>query len=131
MRNGQRCSSAKAYLVPADDRANLDIVTHAFVEKVLIRDKKSVEVKFKHGGSTHIVSARREVILSAGTINTSQLLMLSRIGPKKHLEDLQIPVKTDLRVGENLQDHQAVPVPFQIDPSIPSILQKGSEPPRS
>ncbi|KAG8175258.1 hypothetical protein JTE90_020791 [Oedothorax gibbosus] len=120
IRNSQRCSTGKAYLVPAENRTNLNIVVRAYAKKVLIEDGKAVGVQFDKDGGTFAVRARREVILSAGAVNSPKLLMLSGIGPRKHLEDLEIPVVVDLPVGDNAQDHVVVPVHFQIEPRRPS-----------
>ena len=71
-------------------------------------------VQFDRFGLTHTVHARKEIILSAGSINTAQLLMLSGIGPKDHLRSLGIPVISNLPVGRNLQDHIYTGVHFQV-----------------
>ncbi|CAL1262840.1 unnamed protein product [Larinioides sclopetarius] len=94
IRNGQRCSTAKAYLVPAENRTNLDIVGGAWARKVLFDGTKAVGVQFDYQNSTYEIKAHREVIMSAGTTNSAQLLMLSGIGPKDHLE--QFDVKSQL-----------------------------------
>lgn len=75
--------------------------------KILIdpQTKKTIGVEFVKKGKSRIVFAKKEVILSAGPINSPQLLMLSGIGPKDHLQNLRIPVIQDLPVGQNLQDH--------------------------
>ncbi|XP_071036468.1 L-sorbose 1-dehydrogenase-like [Parasteatoda tepidariorum] len=105
-RNGRRCSASKAFLVPAQDRPNLDIVTDALVTKILIdKNKNAYGVKFQKDGKDHEVHINKEVIVSGGSINSPQLLMLSGIGPRKHLEAKGIPVIEDLPVGDNLQDH--------------------------
>ncbi|GFR09010.1 glucose dehydrogenase, partial [Trichonephila clavata] len=124
IRDGQRCSAAKAYLVPAENRTNLDIVINAHVNKIILEgcDAKGVEFDFKK--SKCIVKAKKEVIMAAGTINTAKILMLSGIGPKEHLQKLKIPVVVDLPVGNNLQDHGAVLLNYQLDPKIPSYNQK-------
>ncbi|KAG8194261.1 hypothetical protein JTE90_024589 [Oedothorax gibbosus] len=124
IRNGQRCSTAKAYLVPAENRTNLDIATNAFVRKVMIRNKKAEGVILDYKGQVHAVRARREVILSAGTVNSAQLLLLSGIGPKAHLDQLNIPVVADLPVGENLQDHIGSYLLFSLDPSVSNFAKK-------
>ncbi|XP_054708986.1 glucose dehydrogenase [FAD, quinone]-like [Uloborus diversus] len=106
LRNGRRCSTAKAFLIPAQNRKNLHIVNNALVTKVLINTKKDAYgVRFEINGQKYDVRVRKEVIVSGGTINSPQLLMLSGIGPRKHLEELNIPVIADLPVGDNLQDH--------------------------
>ncbi|GBM97875.1 Glucose dehydrogenase [FAD, quinone], partial [Araneus ventricosus] len=115
IRNGQRCSTAKGYLVPAENRTNLDIVGGAWAWKVLFDGTKAVGVQFDYQNSTYEVKARREVIMSAGTTNTAQLLMLSGIGPRDHLEEFNIPVIADLPVGDNFQDHCGFPLPFTLD----------------
>ncbi|GFT65192.1 transposable element Tcb2 transposase [Trichonephila clavipes] len=85
IRNGQRCSAAKAYLAPIDDRTNLDIVSGAFVKKVMIDDLQAKGVMFDFQGRSRFVRANKEVIMAAGTTNTAQLLMLSGVGPKEEL----------------------------------------------
>lgn len=106
IRRGARCSTSKAFLQPAKDRQNLHVVTFAYATKILFNDhKKAVAVQFDRFSLTHVVYAKREIIVSAGAINTPQLLMLSGIGPKDHLNSLGIPVVANLPVGLNLQDH--------------------------
>ncbi|XP_055932760.1 glucose dehydrogenase [FAD, quinone]-like [Argiope bruennichi] len=117
-RDGQKHNSAEEYLVPAENRTNLDILANAQVTKIIINGHRAVGVQFDYGGSTYRIQARREVIVSAGTVNTAKLLMLSGIGPKNHLQSLQIPVVADLPVGNNLQDHSASMLPYLLDPSF-------------
>ncbi|CAL1547964.1 unnamed protein product [Lymnaea stagnalis] len=102
---GVRSSTARAYLHPALGRPNLDVAINATVQKIIIEDKRAVGVQLSKGAQSMIVSANREVILSAGTFGSAQLLMLSGIGPKEHLKELNISLVADLPVGENLQDH--------------------------
>lgn len=110
--NGLRHSSASAFLKPAKDRDNLDVVKFAEATKLLIdkETKKVTGVKFILNGKTLEVVARKEVILSAGAINSPKMLMLSGIGPKQHLNDVDIETIMDIPVGENLQDHVVTPV---------------------
>lgn len=77
------------------------------VTRIIIssRTKKAIGVEFEKDGKTRKVFAGKEVILSAGSVNSPQLLMLSGIGPKDHLQYHGIPVIQDLPVGQNLQDH--------------------------
>lgn len=112
MTGGRRCSSAVAYLKPARGRPNLDILTNAQTEKVLIENGRAVGVRARVNGQMQDIRAAREVILSAGAIGSPQILMLSGIGPGEALQDKGIEVKRDLPgVGRNLQDHlQARPV---------------------
>lgn len=100
-------SASKAYIRPAKNRQNLHVAIFSRVTKILIdpQTKKAIGVEFVKKGISRIVYAKKEVILSAGPINSPQLLMLSGIGPKNHLQNLGIPVIQDLPVGQNLQDH--------------------------
>jgi choline dehydrogenase len=122
MRGGRRCSSAAAYLSPIKGRRNLSVVTNSHVKKINIQDgrAKSVEVSIKKNVSS--ILARREIILSAGSIGSPQILMLSGVGPGAELQKLGIEVESNLKgVGENLQDHlQARPV-FKTDLSTINI----------
>lgn len=105
---GRRHSTAKAFLNPIKDRSNLKIAKNSLVTEILIdmSSKTANGIKFlDQRGKTIQVKAKKEVIISAGAINSPQLLMLSGIGPKQHLEELGIPVVQNLPVGENLQDH--------------------------
>ncbi|XP_011315313.1 glucose dehydrogenase [FAD, quinone] [Fopius arisanus] len=118
MVNGTRCSASKAYL--RIRRLNLDIVTEATVSRVLIDDNNhAYGVEFIKNNKTYRINAGKEVILSAGTINTPQLLMLSGIGPKDHLDELGIKVVKDARVGYNLCDHVAfIGLTFLVNQSV-------------
>jgi choline dehydrogenase len=103
---GRRCSAANAYLRPAMRRPNLALRTHALATRVLFEGRRAVGVRYQQGGTTHEVRARGEVILSAGPINSPQLLKLSGVGPAAELAALGIAVVRELPgVGENLQDH--------------------------
>jgi len=106
-RNGRRCSTAVAYLNPVKSRANLTILTHAHVQKVLLDGKCCTGVQYRDkSGALHTVNAAREVVLSGGAINSPQILMLSGIGPAEQLRDSGIEVAHDLPgVGQNMQDH--------------------------
>ncbi|XP_072934794.1 glucose dehydrogenase [FAD, quinone]-like [Epargyreus clarus] len=110
IRDGLRCSTAKGYLRPAGRRQNLQISTHSVVEKVLIDEfQRAYGVKFTKHGDSRIVRAKREVILSAGALQSPQLLMLSGIGDSEHLKELGIhPIVNLPGVGRNLQDHVAM-----------------------
>lgn len=107
IRQGRRCSTAKAFIQPIVQRRNLHISMKSWVTKLLIDpDRKvAVGVEFTKQRQRFVVRASKEVILSAGAIASPQLLMLSGVGPAKHLQELNIPVVQDLRVGYNLQDH--------------------------
>lgn len=108
--NGTRMSSNRAYLHPIRRRRNLHVTLESMVKKVLIdrRTNRTTGVEFTKHGQTISVYASKEVILCAGTIMSPQLLMLSGVGPAKHLTDLGIDVVHDAPfVGENLMDHVA------------------------
>lgn len=100
-RNGRRCSAAKAFLRPIFHRPNLHISINSRVTKILIelKTKTAYGVEFIKNRKVYRVKVRKEVILSAGSIASPQILMLSGIGPREHLEQLGIPVIQDLRVG--------------------------------
>ena len=106
---GQRMSSSRAYLWPVISRTNLTVITNALASKILIKDKKAYGVEYLKSGSTHKVYAKREVILSTGSINSPQLLQLSGVGPKKVLQEASVELIHDSpAVGQNLQDHLSV-----------------------
>uniref|UniRef100_A0A6P7GPM3 Glucose dehydrogenase [FAD, quinone]-like n=1 Tax=Diabrotica virgifera virgifera TaxID=50390 RepID=A0A6P7GPM3_DIAVI len=108
-RRGRRDSAERAYLRPIRNRRNLKIQTKSKVTKVLIKDNAAYGVEYSHNGIRHKVYATKEVILSAGALNSPQLLMLSGIGPKEDLEPLGINVIKDLPVGKKMYDHAAFP----------------------
>jgi choline dehydrogenase len=104
--DGRRCSAAVAYLRPALSRPNLSVRTHALATRVLFEGRGARGVRYRRGGEQFTASARREVILSCGPINSPQLLMLSGIGPAEELRELGIDLVHALPgVGKNLQDH--------------------------
>ncbi|XP_014357823.2 glucose dehydrogenase [FAD, quinone] [Papilio machaon] len=107
IRKGRRCSTSKAFLEPVRFRRNLKVSKYSTVLKILIDPytKKAYGVDFFKGNKRRRVIARREVILSAGTIGSAQILMLSGVGPTDHLSEMGIKTLADLPVGYNLQDH--------------------------
>ncbi|XP_015597076.1 glucose dehydrogenase [FAD, quinone]-like [Cephus cinctus] len=107
IRRGSRCSTGKAFLRPARLRKNLHIAMNAHVTRVLVdpASRRTYGVEFSRDEKIYRIRAKKEVILSGGSINSPQLLMVSGIGPKEDLAPLGIPVIQDLRVGHNLQDH--------------------------
>jgi len=105
---GRRRSAARVFLGPARRRGTLAVRTNARAVAVLFEGRRAVGVRYAQGGM-RTVRARREVILSSGTINTARLLQLSGIGPGPLLQGLGIPVVQDLPgVGENFRDHYAL-----------------------
>lgn len=105
IRSGMRWSTYRAFLQSSIDKKNLHVLTRATAHKILFEGKTAVGVEFEYRGKIMKVLAGKEVFLTAGTIGSAKLLMLSGVGPKKHLQDLKIPVVADLPVGDNLQDH--------------------------
>ncbi len=106
---GQRMSASRAYLWPIKGRTNLTVIKNALASRVLIKDKKAYGVEYLKSGKTQQVFAKCEVILSAGSINSPQLLQLSGVGPKSILEQASVPlIHESPAVGENLQDHLGV-----------------------
>ncbi|RWS11935.1 glucose dehydrogenase (acceptor)-like protein 3 [Dinothrombium tinctorium] len=125
IRDGARCSTAKAFLLPAKFRDNLHVVPFSYVTKILFDDnKKAIGVEFDRFGLSHCVYAKKEIIVSGGSINSPQLLMLSGIGPAEHLKKLGIPVIADLPVGKNLQDHIYPGVHFFLNVTGASLVQR-------
>eukprot|EP00102_Acyrthosiphon_pisum_P005117 XP_001949407.2 PREDICTED: glucose dehydrogenase [FAD, quinone]-like [Acyrthosiphon pisum] len=106
IRNGSRCSTAKAFLIPARLRKNLHVILNTVVTRIKINPITNITsgVEMVKNNITYYVQVRKEVLLSAGPINSPQLLMLSGIGPGKHLAEMGIPIISDLNVGKNLQD---------------------------
>jgi len=112
-RNGRRASTARAYLAPALSRSNLRVELNALTTRILVERGRAVGVEYVQGGKTHVVRAKREVILCGGAYNSPQVLLLSGIGPSVRLEKVGIPTVVDLPgVGQNLSEHQAVMLEF-------------------
>jgi choline dehydrogenase len=104
--NGARCSAADAYLHSAKPRPNLAILTHAQATRIKFEGNRATGVEYLHFGAVVQARAGAEVIVSAGTLRSPQLLMLSGIGPAGTLERAGITIRLDLPgVGKNLQDH--------------------------
>ena len=104
--NGRRSSASNVYLRPAMARRNLKVLTHALATRIVFDGRRASALEYTHGGRSHRVDIRRELILSGGPINSPQLLKLSGVGPAEELRDLGVDVVHDLPgVGENLQDH--------------------------
>lgn len=104
--NGERCSAARAYLFPHRHRNNLHVEIHAQTHRILIENGVAVGVEYQQGGMLKRIRARREVVLSAGAIQSPQILMLSGVGDSQELEKHGIEVKHHLPgVGRNFHDH--------------------------
>ncbi|MEJ2897990.1 choline dehydrogenase [Acinetobacter sp. NS-4] len=104
--NGERCSAARAYLYPHLQQPNLMVLTQALTQKILIEQKTAIGVEVQHAGKIKQLRARKEVLLSAGAIQSPQILMLSGIGDQAELKAYQIEVQHHLPgVGKNFHDH--------------------------
>lgn len=114
-----RQSAAYCFFPPAKTRPNLYLLKNTLVTKITFDNSKRVNgVQFiMENGKQVNVRARKEVIISAGAINSPKLLMLSGIGPKEHLKSLNIKVVKDLPVGQNFQDHVPIPIYIQMEKS--------------
>ena len=113
-RNGFRSSTAVGYLRPARGRANLVVQTHAHAEAILFEGRRACGVRYRTGDGVETAHASREVLLSAGALQSPKLLQLSGIGPRALLQELGIPLVAELSgVGENLHDHLHVKVMFR------------------
>ena len=104
-RDGRRCSTAVAYLHPAVERGNVDVITDALATRILFEGNRAVGVEVLRGNALEQVSTDGEVIVCAGAYQSPQLLLLSGIGPADELAQLGIEVRADLPVGSNLHDH--------------------------
>ncbi|MFL5288211.1 MAG: GMC family oxidoreductase [Rhodopila sp.] len=115
IRDGKRQSTAVCYLDPARGRRNLTIQANALTQCLLLEGKRCVGVRYTVGGQVHEARAGREVIVSAGSINSPQLLELSGIGNPDVLQAVGIEVKHALKgVGENLRDHYSPRMKYAI-----------------
>jgi len=114
-RGGSRASSANAYLAPARRRPNLEIETGTVVRRLVIERSRVIGVEFMTpDGTTKSALACREVILSAGALNSPKILMLSGVGPADYLRSIKIEPRLDLPgVGEHLLDHVRIPVIYE------------------
>ncbi len=106
IKDGKRCSAAKAFLAPALTKKNTTVIVEALTTKIIIEHKTAIGVEYVKQGKSQIIKANREVIISGGAINSPQLLMLSGIGEKQQLQQQGINCIHDLPgVGKNLQEH--------------------------
>jgi choline dehydrogenase len=122
VKNGRRWSAAQAYLKPAMKRPNLRVETGAHAEAILFDGRRATGVRFRQNGRSIAATARREVLLSGGAVNSPQLLELSGIGDPAVLASAGIPVRHALPgVGANLQDHYVVSVQYRLTPGTVSV----------
>lgn len=106
VKNGERCSAAKAFLTQNLSRKNLTVITHALTEKVLFEGKKAVGVRYQHNNQSIDIACNKEVLVCGGAFASPQILMLSGVGEATHLKEKNIELVHELKgVGQNLQDH--------------------------
>ncbi|MBV8413502.1 MAG: GMC family oxidoreductase N-terminal domain-containing protein [Alphaproteobacteria bacterium] len=119
IRGGRRMSTAVCYLDPARTRPNLSIVANALTEGLLFDGKRCVGVRYNVQGQQREARANREVVLSAGSINSPQLLELSGVGQPERLKAVGIEVRHALKgVGENLRDHYSPRMKWTVPPAL-------------
>jgi choline dehydrogenase-like flavoprotein len=119
--DGRRQSSADAYLTPVLHRPNLEVVTDALVHRVRVEGGRCTGVEYSVGSEVFTAGCRGEVVLTAGTVGSAQLLMQSGIGPQSHLREVGVEVVLDLPgVGANLQDHPRSTVVYRAAQPVPA-----------
>ncbi len=120
-KRGRRWSAARGFLKPVLDRKNLRLETDCLVEGVVFEGRRATGVRFRHGGEARLARVRGEVILSAGAIGSTQLLLLSGVGPAAQLAQFGIPLVLDKPgVGENLQDHLQLRTIYKVS-GVPTL----------
>jgi choline dehydrogenase-like flavoprotein len=118
-RGGLRCSAADAFLHPVEERPNLAVLSSTMALRIVFEGDRAVGVEVARDGRVEVLRAEREVILSAGAYQSPVLLMLSGIGPEDQLAPFGIPIRSELPVGHNLQDHCMAQVNYLTDePSL-------------
>jgi choline dehydrogenase len=124
-KGGRRMSAARAFLRPAMKRKNVRVETGALATRVLFEGSRAIGVEYEQKGQMKTARAGREIILSAGSINSPQLLQLSGVGPATLLQSLGIPVAlANANVGANLQDHVGINYTFKAKvPTLNSVLR--------
>jgi choline dehydrogenase len=129
-REGTRASTSAAFIDPVRTRENLTVISGARVEKIVTSEGTVTGVQFRKNGASQTVAVTGEAILSAGTLESPKILMLSGVGPADHLAEYDIETVVDLPgVGQNLHDHTLLPMvyeskedyPFPENPSIPPM----------
>ena len=128
-RNGLRVSVSKAYLEPIRRRANLSVITGALVDQIVFEGRRATGVRFDADGVAQTVSARREVLLSAGVFGSPQILQRSGVGAAEQLRESGVTVVHDLKgVGANLQDHASISLSYDTDSTEPYGISWKSAP---
>jgi len=126
--DGRRQSAADAYLSPARQRPNLTVLTDSVARRVEVRAGRCTGVEYSVGSVVSRVECRNDVVLTAGTMGSAQLLMLSGIGPQRHLREVGVRVVLDLPgVGANLHDHPRSSVIHRTAQPLPPGLNNHGE----
>ncbi|OAN56241.1 GMC family oxidoreductase [Sphingobium sp. TCM1] len=124
---GRRQSTAFAFLHPARASHGVDVRTGALATQIVLEGRRATGVAYRRGGERHVVSARRSVIVSAGTVHSPKLLQLSGIGPGQWLRDRGVDVAHDLPgVGENFRDHYSPRIVARARPGVDSLNARAS-----
>ena len=124
---GLRCSTAVAYLNPIKSRSNLTILTDSQVMRIIFEGRRAVAIELMRHGKKQTIRANKEIILSAGALQSPQILQLSGIGPAALLREFNIPIIQDLPgVGENLQDHLQYRLIYELNQPISTNVQLSS-----
>ncbi len=129
---GRRTSTSRTYIKPNRSRPNFHVSPESFVTRIDFEGREATGVTYERDGQTHRARARREVILSAGTIQSTQLLQLSGVGPGTLLQKVGVPVVYDAPgVGENLADHMqagrmySTSSPYTFNTQVGNVLRQG------
>lgn len=116
IRNGRRVSSARAFLEPVKDRANLSVLTGARVRRVVFEGQRASGVEIDVGGSRQVIACRGEIVICAGAMESPRLLQLSGIGPREVLAAAGVSVVHDSPdVGRRLREHLSFAIPYRIN----------------
>ncbi|MFZ1988669.1 MAG: GMC oxidoreductase, partial [Alphaproteobacteria bacterium] len=121
---GRRVSTYRAYLKPVMNRPNLHIEQEAFATRILLDGKRATGIEYRKYGQTRQAFARRETLLSLGSFNSPQLLMLSGIGPAGHLREVGVEVRHDLPgVGQNYSEHAYTGMQFAVNQPVTMLSE--------
>ncbi len=122
--NGKRSSTARTYLRPVLGRSNLTLRLHARATRIILEDGRAVGVEYQHKGTSRIIRARKEVVLSAGVYNTARLLMLSGIGAADELSKAGVePLHNLPGVGKNVADHASYMLGYETNDRITPVKE--------
>ncbi len=128
VKDGRRVGTYAGYLEPAMSRPNLTVSTNSFASRLVLTDGRCTGVEYIKDGQAVTDTARKEVIVCGGALESPKLLMLSGIGPARHLQEVGVEVKLNLAgVGENFHNHVLVPVVQLVKESLPEPKQNASE----